>query len=130
VKSRVSGIESAALNLRIKELASQGMGSKEIGDKLGYHARMIAARVTRMRREQEIPPTLECRSDRDTRTKLRNLCQKFDRNLGRMTQVMEGLSDEQVLWLYRETPEGSTIADFVVALIRDAYDEDTRNGQG
>ena len=128
MKGRVSGVESAALNLRIKELASQGMGSKEIGAELGYHARMVSARVTRMRREKAIPPTLECRSDRDMRTKLRNLCQRYGKNLGRLTQVMEALTEDQVVWLYRETPDGSTVADFIVALIRDAYDDEVGNG--
>lgn len=128
MKGRVSGVKSAELNLRIMELASQGMKSREIGEELGYHARMVAARVTRMRKEKSIPSTLECRSDRDTRTKLRNLCQKYGKNLGRLTQVMECLTEDQIVWLYRETPEGSTISDFIVALIRDAYDDEVGNG--
>lgn len=128
MKGRVSGVKSAELNLRIMELASQGMKSREIGEELGYHARMVAARVTRMRREKSIPSTLECRSSRDTRTKLRNLCQKYGKNLGRLTQVMEALTEDQIVWLYRETPEGSTISDFIVALIRDAYDDEVGNG--
>ena len=128
MRGRVSGIESAALNLRITEMASQGMGSREIGDELGYHARMIAARVTRLRKAKDIPPVIDCREGRDMRTIIRNLCQKYGKNLGRMTQVMERLTEEQIIWMFRETPDGSTVAELVAALIRDAYDEDTGNG--
>jgi hypothetical protein len=128
MKGRVSGVESAELNMRITEMASQGMGSREIGDELGYHARMIAARVTRLRKAKDIPPAIDCRKGRDMRTILRNLCQNYGKNLGRLTQVMERLTEEQIIWVFRETPEGSTVAELIAALIRDAYDEETGNG--
>lgn len=127
MKGRVSGVESAALNLRITEMASQGMGSREIGAELGYHARMISARVTRLRKDKAIPPVLDCRDDRGMKTILRNLCQKYGKNLGRLTQVMERLTDEQIIWMFKETPDGSNVADFVAALIKDAYDEEMTN---
>jgi hypothetical protein len=128
MKGYIKGIESVVLNLKIKELALQGMGSREIGDELGYAERLIRGRLTRMRRAKAIPPVLQCREDRGMRTTIRNLCQKYDKNLGRLTYVMSQLTDEETLWMYNETPKGMMVADLVVALIRDAYAEDTGNG--
>ena len=126
----ISGVESAALNLKIKELALQGATSRQISEELGYGERLVRGRMTRMRRAKAIPPVLQCRTDRGMRTIIRNLCQKFDKNLGRLTYVMSQLTDEEILWLYKETPEGTMVADLIVGLIRDAYAEDVGNGQG
>lgn len=124
----ISGLESAALNLKIKELALQGATSRQISEELGYGERLIRGRMTRMRRTKVIPPVLQCRDDRGMRTIIRNLCQKYDKNLGRLTYVMSQLTDEEILWMYNETPKDMMVADLVVGLIRDAYAEDTGNG--
>ena len=128
MRTYISGLESAALNLKIKELALQGASSRQISEELGYGERLIRGRMTRMRRTKVIPPVLQCRDDRGMRTIIRNLCQKHDKNLGRLTYVMSQLTDEEILWLYNETPKGMMVADLVVGLIRDAYAEDTGNG--
>lgn len=124
----ITGLESAALNLKIRDLAMQGLGSRQISEQLGYGERLIRGRMTRMRRVKAIPPVLQCRDDRGMRTIIRNLCQKHDKNLGRLTYVMSQLTDEEILWMYNETPKGMMVADLVVGLIRDAYAEDTGNG--
>lgn len=128
MRAYISGLESAALNLKIKELALQGATSRQISEELGYGERLIRGRMTRMRRTKVIPPVLQCRDDRGMRTIIRNLCQRYDKNLGRLTYVMSQLTDEEMLWLYNETPKGMMVADLVVGLIRDAYAEDTGNG--
>lgn len=128
MRTYISGLESAALNLKIKELALQGATSRQISEELGYGERLIRGRMTRMRRTKVIPPVLQCRDDRGMRTIIRNLCQRYDKNLGRLTYVMSQLTDDEILWMYNETPTGLMVADLVVGLIRDAYAEDTGNG--
>lgn len=44
--------------------------------------------------------------------------------MGKMQDVVDALTIEQVDWLVDQLPEGSTLAEFVVAVLTDVYEEE------
>lgn len=121
----IYGKDSEALNAQIRDLALDGLSMRAIGDELGHHPRMIAGRIGRMRKAGYLPSSAQCRERRITkRTKVAAASAKFDRRLGTMSTALDCMSPEQIKWLYTSTPKGMSVAQFVAAIVKDAYQED------
>ena len=123
VPKYIGGPESAALNTKIAELAESGMTSHDISKELGQTVDMVRARITRMRRSGRIKAAI-CYRTRTIQSKVACHSAKFNRRLGTMTLLASCLSEEQIAWLYEQTPKGMRVAEIVAAIIKDVYQEE------
>ena len=119
----IGGPASAALNVKIAELAERGMTGQAISEELGQTVDMVRARLSRMRRKNQLKPAILCR-DRTIHSRVANHAAKFKRALGTMTMLMECLSEEQIAWLFGQTPKDMRVAEIVAAMIKDAYQDE------
>lgn len=101
-------------------MALAGMSSKEISEVLGMKPNTVSNMLLRGRHKGVLP----WRKEADMSPKYR--LKKSGVTLGAMMSVVQGLSPEQRSWLIGQTEDlgCETIAEFIIEIVRDAYEED------
>lgn len=124
---RLNPEESAELNKRIYKRALKGETAQQIGDALGISKTTAQRRIGVMVNAGKLPYVVD-RRRRSRDHKLRSLARraKEDRGvyLGKMHDLLLNLTDEQVQWLYEQSPKNSSVVDLIAAIVRDAYEEE------
>lgn len=110
---------------QITAMASGGVSSPRIAAQLGLPVSMVRTHVWRLRAAGEIPPLEACRAAAG-RPRYKVHAPKFiyGARLGNIRQIVSSLTEAERRWLGGNTPQGMTIAEFVVSIIRDAVVED------
>lgn len=108
------------------DLALQGLTVRQIAAHVGLHRVTVQRRVLELVKAGALPPVKARRdlagSNKSPRTKARRFADIRRGNvLGCMGDVLDGLTHDQISWLSDAVPEGVSLAEFCVALIRDAY---------
>lgn len=98
---------------QIAPLVEQGLPATEIAVKIGLSKSYTQMLVTRGRREGKLPHGRPRRS---------TILDKF--NIGRPRAQVYNLPEEVQIWIADQMPEGSTIAEFMVACVVDQYYEE------
>lgn len=106
---------------QVWDMALQGLSSREIAEELGLKVNTVANRILRGRAKGIIPKRTE--DDMSVRYRLK----KSNTTLGSMMAIFDALSTEQRAWLVNQSIDCgcATISEFVVELVRDAYEEET-----
>lgn len=123
----IYGKASAELNERIRILALDGLSIRAIATELGRSRSMVSSRISVMRKKGRVPSAVICKEGKTKRSRLVAYSIKFGRRLGTMSAAMDCMSREQVQWLFRKTPEGMSVAQYVAAIVKDVYQEDVGN---
>ena len=118
------GPESDRLNERVVDLAHRGMTVRQIADTLGISYSIARGRVQKMYAAGRIPPaSVRKGTIQKKQTTIRMEFRTAGVTYGRMADIVENLTPAEVRWLVNETPRGSTLADLLTAMVRDAYAE-------
>jgi len=105
---------------QVWDMALQGLSSREIAEELGLKVNTVANMILRGRAKGVVPRRTE--DDMSVRYRLK----KANTTLGSMMAIFDSLSTEQRAWLVKQSIDCgcATISEFVVELVRDAYEED------
>ena len=118
------GEESDRINEWVVELANQGLTVRQIAAKTSLPHTVVRGRVQKMFAAGRIPPAAVRKGTiQKKQTTIRSEFRTAGVTYGRMADVVENLTPAEVRWLVSETPRGSTLADLLTAMVRDAYAE-------
>ncbi len=105
----------------IADLALQGMTGKAIAAKTGIPMRTVNYRITRMVQTGKLSKAHERKIAAGVSPPRRR---KFEVKLGCLSDVIRGMSEEQITWLVSQVPKGGKISDIVRAIVVDAHFEE------
>jgi hypothetical protein len=101
----------------VAKLRLQGMSNIQIGETLDRNRNWVGTRITKARELGLLPPKpLMSRHDQVTLFLKEN---GSDR--GNIRQTLSGLSEDELMWLLNQLPNGMSMAELLTAFVRDAY---------
>jgi DNA-binding CsgD family transcriptional regulator len=124
----ISGPESCTVNERIIELANQGLTTQQIADEIGMKRGAVGGRMSRLMARGGLERQL-VRSGNIKTAKGRYwvMRERHKKNLGNMGQILVGLTFDEVDWIFSNTPEEMTAAEWCAALLKDVIAEENDN---
>lgn len=87
---------------------------------LNISKHVISRKVREARAAGFLPP----RKVGSSRSKTSDLLKSYNLTRGSVQDVLSTVEPEVKIWLLKNTPSGSTIAEFLVAIVIDAYHDD------
>jgi len=109
----------SAAGLEIVELYNGGMAYHEVAEKLGVPTRRVYSTLYRAKQRG-----IAVRHDKVESPRERRLRIVAGRPVGLMTQMLETLDEPVLSWLMKVTPQGMSVAEYVAAMVLDAYHEE------
>ena len=103
---------------RIAEMARQGKKLREIAEAVGLHESTVSRKLA------GLPDPVQRGNGRSPRLVGLAVMKKYVTPWGAMTDIAARLTDDQLVWLMNQVPEGATVADVLTALVVDAYHEE------
>lgn len=117
---------SKKLYEKVQALAMEGLTAREVAQHLDIDVAAATHRIAIMVRHGLLPKAAERKVKRRkaSMTKIRWLRLEHSKPYGTLSQVVDCLTIDEAEWLFNNTPEGATVAEFVASIIVDAYEED------
>lgn len=116
------------LDQKIIELADQGLRAVDIAQRLGLSITRTCSRMGRLTKAGLMRRAIDRKgSAADAKARANVLRQRYRVNHGQLSVALMQLDMEQAQWLFEQIPHGMTVAEWLVALAKDAYAEE--NGE-
>jgi len=113
------------INQRIIALADQGLRAVDIAERLGLSITQTCSRMSRMTKAGDLRRAIHRKgSAHDAKGRAKVLCQRYQTGIGNVGLAMMQLDMRQAEWLFQQTPQGMTIAEYLISMAKDAYAED------
>lgn len=118
--------QSAEIYRAIYNLSLDCMSAPDIARQLGQDEHAVAGRIRRMRLAGVLPPFRQCWDDKHgVGTRIcAAMRERHGKKLGTLSSLAQLLTSDEIEWMYSEVPYGSTVAEFLASLVRDAYAEE------
>lgn len=120
-KGRFNKEQSRHINYVIADMVNRAIGPKEISAQTGIPYSIVAGRIYRLRCDGVLPqfkvgqPFFAAK----------RVLEKNGRIVGNMRSLFERLGADVSEWAVKNTPEESSVADFIASIVRDAYFDET-----
>lgn len=115
--------DAAQRRKKILVMRTSGMKNQEISEKLGVSPAVVGTVVYKARRNGLFPPSCGGSPFRAGLHLLRSSGRKYSA-MGRLMDVLDALTREEVFWLVTTLPKGLTMAEHIASILRDAYAEE------
>jgi hypothetical protein len=113
------------LDQQIIELADQGLRAVDIAQRLGLTITRTCSRMSRLTMSGQMRRAIERKgSAADAKARANVMRQRYRINQGQLSDAMMQLDMAQAQWLFEQVPHGMTVAEWLVALAKDAYAEE------
>jgi len=114
------------LDDEIIALANRGLRLVEIAENLGLSRTGAARRMSRLMGEGKLRRAAQRRGSADNvAMRVDLLRERYQIKTGHIGKALGQLDMEQSEWLFEQVPPGMTVAEYLMALVRDAYEEDS-----
>lgn len=117
---KISGERSRQLDFVIADMVNRGIGTREISDRTGCSYGVVAARVYKLRCNGVLP-LFKGRPFYGVTHALK----KSGRRTGNMKDLFDTLGADVSEWVVKNTPDESSASEFIAAIVRDAWFDDT-----
>jgi hypothetical protein len=115
--------DAAQRREKILVMRTSGMKNQEISEELGVSPAVVGTVVYKARRNGIFPPSCGGSPFRAGLHLLRSSGRKYSA-MGRLMDVLDALTREEVFWLVITLPKGLTMAEHIASILRDAYAEE------
>jgi hypothetical protein len=113
------------INQQIIALADQGLRAVDIAERLGLSITQTCNRMSSMTKTGELRRVIHRKgSAYDAKGRIKVLAQRYQMRIGNVGLAMMQLDMAQAQWLFEQTPQGMTIAEYLISMAKDAYAED------
>jgi hypothetical protein len=120
---KITRKDAAQRRKKIIAMRKSGMKNQEISEKLGVSPAVVGTIVYNARRKGLFPPACGGSPFRAGLHLLRSSGRKYSA-MGRLMDVLDALTREEVFWLVTTLPKGLTMAEHIASILRDSYAEE------
>lgn len=118
---RFTAEQSRHLNYVIADMVNRGIKTGQISRTLRVRYGTVADRIHKMRRDGVISAFESLDSYRAALF----MAKRKDSAVGTMETLFKTLESKTARWVIENTPKGSSAAEFIAAIVRDAYFDET-----
>jgi len=108
----------------IKDRTLQGYNKRQIADELGISQKAVQYRLRGLVKANKIDMQAVSLARRKPCNASLMAFRERGVTFGRMKDMVNLLNVKEAYWLAKQIPEGATVSDFLVMLVRDAYAEE------
>lgn len=113
------------LDRKIIELANQGLRGVDVAERLGVSKTLACGRMSRLVMSGHLERAITRKgSAKDANKRTSVLHQRYQIAVGNVGPALMQLDMQQAQWLFEQIPHGMTVAEWLVALAKDAYAEE------
>jgi len=110
---------------QIRELAFYGLTCSAISQKVRLDVNKVSQCVIRMRRKGYLPTAKKNQNPLEKKKSIISSYQSAGIKRGCLGQIIENLTEDQINWLFKNSPQGGTVADFIRSIVVDTYLDET-----
>jgi hypothetical protein len=126
---RLNVKDSADLNEKIITFAEKGLLVKEIAAALGYDRPYIQSRMSRLIEVGRIgKAVVRKRRIEDPRFALKILGVRYAVTRGSILAIANQLTGAELEWLFKSTPDGTTVSESIALIIKAAFKKEKADG--